>query len=106
MTSLRTAVRDTKLAEQLVEVPTIVSYSLLQLVMEQNVDFPVPRRGGPVSGLQGFSSGQSSTASSHFPAGVEERPPQFSSRHKPRRAQQRHVSNLVQELDNPTSTSN
>ena len=36
-----TAVRDTQ-AEQLVEVPTIISYSsLLQRTMEQNVDIPV-----------------------------------------------------------------
>ena len=47
----RTMVRDTQLVEQLVEVPTIVSYSSLQRTMEQNVDFPVPDRG-----VQGFSS--------------------------------------------------
>ena len=69
--------------------------------MEQHVDIPVPGGGGPSSGLQCFSSGQSSTASpskkrvseriveqivdpvsrgglrgsssSHSPAGVEER---------------------------------
>ena len=39
--SMRTAVRDT----QLVEVPTIVSWSLLQLITKQNVDIPVPGRG-------------------------------------------------------------
>ena len=38
--------RDTQLAEQLVEVPTIVSYSLLQRTMEHNVDIPVPGGGG------------------------------------------------------------
>ena len=38
--------RDTQLAEQLVEVPTIVSYSLLQRNMEHNVDIPVPGGGG------------------------------------------------------------
>ena len=59
---MRTTVRDTQLAEQLVEVPTIVSWSLLQLIMEQNVDIPVPGRGGRISGLHGFPSGQSSTA--------------------------------------------
>ena len=59
---MRTAVRDTQLAEQLVAVPTIVSYSWLQLRMEQNVDPPVPGRGGGISGLQGFLPGQSSTA--------------------------------------------
>ena len=55
---MRTAVRDT----QLVEVPTIVSYSWLQLGMEQNVDTTVPRRGERISGLQGFLPRQSSTA--------------------------------------------
>ena len=30
--------------------------------MEQNVDIPVPGRGGGISGLQGFLPGQSSTA--------------------------------------------
>ena len=95
---MRTVVRDTQLAEQLVEVPTIVSCSLLQRTMEQHVDIPVPGRGGRNAGLQGFlpeqsstathSSeerisersvelqwfrlGQSSSSSSHFPAGVHE----------------------------------
>ena len=45
-------------AEQLVEVPTIISYSsLLQRTVEQNVDIPVGR-----VGLQGFPPRQSSTA--------------------------------------------
>ena len=57
--------RDTQLAEQVVEVPTTVSYSsLFQRTVEQHVDIPVPvGGGGPSSGLQGFSSGQRSTAS-------------------------------------------
>ena len=38
--------RDTQLVEQLVEVPTIVSWSLLQRIMEQHVDIPVPGGGG------------------------------------------------------------
>ena len=59
---MRSAVRDTQLAEQLVVVPTIVSYSWLQLRMEQNVDIPVPGRVRGISGLQGFLPGQSSTA--------------------------------------------
>ena len=42
-------------AEQLVVVPTIISYSsLLQRTVEQNVDIPVPGRGGRNVGLQGF----------------------------------------------------
>ena len=40
-------------AEQLVEVPTIISYSSLQRTAEQNVDIPVGR-GGRNVGLQGF----------------------------------------------------
>ena len=35
--------RQPQRAEQLVEVPTIVSYSSLQGIVEQNVDIPVPR---------------------------------------------------------------
>ena len=38
----RTSVREPQLAEQLVEVPTIVSFSSLQRIMEQTVDIPVP----------------------------------------------------------------
>ena len=60
---MRTAVRDTQLVEQLVEVPTIISWSsLLQRSMEQNVDIPVPGGGGGISGAQGFLPRQSSTA--------------------------------------------
>ena len=58
---LRTSVREPQLAEQLVEVPTIVSFSSLQRIAEQHVDIPVPGRGGRISGLQGFPPGQSST---------------------------------------------
>ena len=57
--SVRTDVREPQLAEQLVEVPTIVSYSSLQRIVEQNVDIPVPR--GGVRRLQGFHPGQGST---------------------------------------------
>ena len=60
--SMRTPVRDTQLAGQLVEVPTIVSYSWLQLSMEQNVDIPVPGRGGRIARLQGFPLNRVSTA--------------------------------------------
>ena len=61
----RSAVRRPQKAEQLVEVPTIVSFSSLQQhTTEQIIDIPVPGRGGvrgEQGGLQGFSSGQNST---------------------------------------------
>ena len=61
----RTVVREPQLVEQLVEVPTIVSYSsLLQRTVEQHVDIPVPGGGGRLAGLQASLPGQSSTAPS------------------------------------------
>ena len=57
----RTSAREPQLAEQLVEVPTIVSFSSLQRIMEQTVDIPVPQGGGRHADLQGFLRGQSST---------------------------------------------
>ena len=51
--------RDPQLAEQLVEVPTIFSYAslsflqVMQRIVEQNVDIPVPRPGG-AGDLQGL----------------------------------------------------
>ena len=86
-----------QLAEQLVEVPTIISFFSLQRIVEQNVAIPVPggeRRHAdfqgflrgqsstgveqivdlPGGGLQGFRPGQSSSASSSSPAGVHENP--------------------------------
>ena len=60
---MRAALRVTQLVEQLVEVPTTVSYSSLQRTVEQLVDIPVPGGGGPSSGLHGFLPRQSSTAS-------------------------------------------
>ena len=59
---MRAVLRDPQLVEQLVEVPTIVSYSWLQLRTGQNVDIPVPGRGGRIAGLQGFPPEQSSAA--------------------------------------------
>ena len=59
---LRAVLRDTQLAEQLVEVPTILSFSLLQRMRVQSVDIPVPGGGGRFAGLQGFLPGQGSTA--------------------------------------------
>ena len=47
---MRAALRVT----QLVEVPTIISFSSFQRTVEQLVDVPVPGGGGPSSGLQGF----------------------------------------------------
>ena len=41
----RTSVREPQLADQLVEVQTIVSFSSLQRIMEQTVDIPVPQGG-------------------------------------------------------------
>ena len=61
---MRAALRVTQLVEQLVEVPTTVSYSSLQRIVEQHVDIPVPGGGGPSSGLHGFLPGQRSTSSS------------------------------------------
>ena len=51
-------------AEQLVEVPTIFSYSSLQRTAEQFVNIPVPGSGGQHVGLQGFLPRQSSRTSS------------------------------------------
>ena len=59
---MRTIVRVTQLADQLVEVPTIISFSSLLRIVEQNVDTPVPGREGRNAGLQGFPHEQSSTA--------------------------------------------
>ena len=53
--------RQPQMAEQLVDVPTSISFLSLQRIVEQIVDNPVPRRdfGG---GLHGLHPGQSSTA--------------------------------------------
>ena len=59
---MRAVLCDPQLAEQLVEVPTIVSFSSLQRNLEQSVDIPVPGRGGRIAGLQGFLPRQSPTA--------------------------------------------
>ena len=55
--------RPLQTAEQLVEVPTIISYSSLQRAVEQTIYIPVPqaRRGGG-GGLQGFRAGQGTPA--------------------------------------------
>ena len=60
----RAALSEPQLVEQLVEVPTVLSYSLLQQrTAEQIIDIAVPRRGGGArGGLHGLSQGQGSTA--------------------------------------------
>ena len=60
----RTVLCEPQLAEQLVEVPTVVSHSSLQLQFaEQNVDIPVPGARLRLRGdLPGFSPEQGSTA--------------------------------------------
>ena len=55
--SLRKAVREPRLVEQLVEVPTIVSFSSLQRTVELNVDVPVVGGSG-AGGVSGFLPGQ------------------------------------------------
>ena len=64
----RTVLRAPQTADQLVEVPTPVSYSsLLQRTVEQIADIPVPLgRGGRDADLQGFLRGQGPTAHSSF----------------------------------------
>ena len=59
----RTVLRAPQTVEQLVEVPTLVSYSsLFQRTVEQNVDNPVAGGSGAGGGLSGFLSGQNSAA--------------------------------------------
>ena len=49
----RAALREPQIVEQLVEVPTVLSYSLIQQrTAEQIIDLPVPRTRGPLGGLQ------------------------------------------------------
>ena len=61
VTTLRTLVPEPQMAELLVEVPTIKSYSSLQRTVEQHVDIPVPGGGGRSFRLQGYLPRQSST---------------------------------------------
>ena len=63
---LRTSVREPQLAEQLVEVPTIISFPMVALLhalleqrsVEQNVDIPAVGGSGTGGGLSGFLHGQ------------------------------------------------
>ena len=68
--------REPQLVEQLVEVPTILFF------LKQKVDIPVPGGGGRHADLQGFHSGQSSTA------------PQFSEERIPKRIVEQNVDIL------------
>ena len=52
---MRPSVREPQLAEQLVEVPTIVSFSSLWRIAEQNIDIPFVGGRGASGGLPGFS---------------------------------------------------
>ena len=63
---MRAVLRATQLAEQLVEVPTIISFPMIALLhallaqrtVEQNVDIPAVGGGGTGAGLPGFLPGQ------------------------------------------------
>ena len=63
---VRAVLRATQLAEQLVEVPTIISFSMILLLhalleqrtVEQNVDIPAVGGSGTGGGLSGFPPGQ------------------------------------------------
>ena len=57
-------------AEQLVEVPTIVSFCSLHGLVEQNVEIPVPHGRGGWGSLQGLRPGQVSAASSSHSLGA------------------------------------
>ena len=70
---MRAALRVTQLVEQLMEVPTTVSYSSLQRTVEQLVDIPVPGGGAPSSGLHGFLPRQRSTATPSSKKRISER---------------------------------
>ena len=62
-----------QMVEQLMEVPTIVSYSSLHRSVEHRVDIPVPGRGWRSFGLQGFLPGQSSTTPQFSKKRISER---------------------------------
>ena len=55
---LRNSAREPQLVEQLVEMPTIVSFSSLQRIAEQHVDIPVVGGSGTGGSLSGFHLGQ------------------------------------------------
>ena len=61
MRTFRSSLLEPQLAEQLVEVPTIISFSSLQRTVEQNVGIPVVGGGGAGGGVSGFLPGQNSS---------------------------------------------
>ena len=65
--------RDTQLAEQLVEVPTIISGASLFLQWLMELATPVPGGGGRIAGLHGLLHGQSSTATHSSEERISER---------------------------------
>ena len=54
---MRAVLRAAQLAEQLVEVPTIISFPSLQRTVEQNVDIPAGVGSGTGGGLSSFLPG-------------------------------------------------
>ena len=57
----RAALREPQIVEQLVEVPTVLTFSFIQQrTAEQIIDLPVPRTRGPLGGLQGSLPSQGS----------------------------------------------
>ena len=65
--------RDTQLAEQLVEVPTIISVASLFLQRLMELAISVPGGGGRNAGLQGTLPGQSSTSTHSSEERISER---------------------------------
>ena len=60
MRRFRSSLPESQLAGQLVEVPTIISFSSLQRTVEQNVGIPVVGGSGAGGGLSGFLPGHNS----------------------------------------------
>ena len=75
---MRAVLRATQLAEQLVEVPTIISFSMILLLhalleqrtVEQNVDIPAVGGSGTGGGLSGFLPGQSYSLTANMTADI------------------------------------
>ena len=79
---MRTVLRATQLAEQLVEVPTIISFSMISLLhalleqrtVEQKVDIPAVGGRGTGGGLSGFLPGQNSSVTAEQIVDIPARP--------------------------------